>query len=266
MRPHGRAQISPSNPRALGICQRCGFMYNLAELDWQLDYEMGPRLFNLRLQVCPTCMDEPQESGRTIVLPPDPVPVSNPLPENYVSADNPLSQLGFNPSRLFLPSPTQNLGGNIGNMTLNGGLQASWDANKNKRAQFCSALSISSSISYVGKNWSAQPSGIALTLPSTFGPNTHNLATYSLYAPNDRGFLNSATGITGYMIQGSSNNSAWTSLSSGRTAGGAGEVINGTAAGGFYQYHRAVIEGDGFSAVAFAQVVFNVSDAAPNDI
>jgi hypothetical protein len=59
MRPHGRAQISTKRPRAVAICQRCGFMYNLDMLQWQWDYQQGPRLFNLRIQVCETCLDKP---------------------------------------------------------------------------------------------------------------------------------------------------------------------------------------------------------------
>src|SRR5206468_3783848 len=112
MRPHGRAQISARSPRALGICQRCSFTYNLDQLLWQWDWQQGPRLKNLRIKVCPTCMDVPQENGRTIVLPPDPVPIEYPLPENYVAADNPLSYLGYNVRDNFFPQPPQSLGGN----------------------------------------------------------------------------------------------------------------------------------------------------------
>ena len=84
MRPHGRAQISARAPRALGVCDRCGFLYNHDELQWQWDWQQGPRLFNLRILVCRTCLDIPQESGRTIVLPPDPMPIGDPRPEYYV--------------------------------------------------------------------------------------------------------------------------------------------------------------------------------------
>jgi len=52
MRPHGRAQISQSHPRALGVCDRCGFVYNLDDLQWQNDWLQAPRLFNLRILVC----------------------------------------------------------------------------------------------------------------------------------------------------------------------------------------------------------------------
>lgn len=269
MRLHGRAQISARAPRALGICQRCGFMYNLDDLQWQWDWQQGPRLFNLRAKVCRTCLDTPQENGRTIVLPPDPVPVTYPLPESYALADNPVSYLGYNVADNFLPKPPQSLGGNIGNMTLNAGVDAAFNGSANKRREMCAALSVSVSSfqNTVGKNWNADPSGTSLTLTSTVAATTHVVSSFALYAPNDAKFLNSATGITGYALQGSANGATWTTLVSGTTAGTVGEIITAASTvGTFYQYHRIAIQGDGASAVAIAQAVLNISDAAPNDI
>lgn len=269
MRPHGNAEISARSPRALGICQRCGFMYNLRSLQWQWDWQQGPRLRNLMIQVCPTCLDVPQENGRTIILPPDPVAVPFPLPEDYAAADNPASYLGYNVANAFLPQPRQSLGGNIGNMTLNAGVNAAFDSATNKRAEYCAALSVSNSSfqNTVGKNWSADPSGTSLTITSTVPVNTHIVSSFKLYAPNDRAFLNSATGITGVHLDGSANNATWVTIYSTTTVGGAGETITAnTTSATFYQYHRIAIQGDGVSAVAIAQAVFNISDAAPNDI
>lgn len=75
-----RASVSRTRPRAHAICDRCGFRYNHNELQWQFQWA-GTKLQNLRLLVCETCLDKPQEGLRTIVLPPDPVPISNPRPE-----------------------------------------------------------------------------------------------------------------------------------------------------------------------------------------
>lgn len=266
MRPHGRAQTSARKPRAHAICQRCSFEYNLDNLAWQWDWKQGPRLQNLRLQVCPTCLDEPQESGRTITLPADPVPVKYPLPENYVLADNPLSPLGWSPVNNFVPQPP-NISGNIGTLTLNAGVDAAFNGVTNKRTEMCAALSISSTTfnNWVGKNWSAQPSGITLTTPSTVAVLTHNLASYALYAPNDKPFLN--RGSATYHIDGSADGANWTTLVSGATVGTVGEVVTGNSTlGAFYQYHRVAFQGDGFSTIAIAQAQFSVSDAAPNDI
>lgn len=266
MRPHGRASISARAPRATAICDRCGFQYNHDELQWQFDWLQGPRLFNLRLLVCRTCLDNPQESGRTLRFPADPVPIQNPRPEAYALADNPLSYLGYNPSDNFSPQPPQT--GNIGNMTLNAGVDAAFNSVTNKRAPMCAALSVSNSSfqNWVGKNWNAFPSGITAITPSTAPVVTHVLSSFSLYAPNDVPFLNSLTPATGYHIDGSADGLNWTTLASGTTAGTAGEIITGASSvGAFYQYHRAVIQGDGLSTVAIAQALFNVSDQAPND-
>jgi hypothetical protein len=267
MRPHGRAAISMRAPRALGICDRCGFMYNLDELQWQWDWQQGPRLFNLRILVCQPCLDIPQESGRTIVLPPDPMPVINSRPENYASADNPLSYLGYNVRDRFTPYPPQSLGGNIGTMTLNAGVDAAFDSNANKPIAQSAALSVSNSSfgNWVGKNWSADPSGTSVTIVSTVPVNTHCVSSFTITAPNDARFLNA--GGTGYHLDGSADGATWTTIFSGTTAGTVGEAITAsTTSAAFFQYHRIAIQGDGFSNVAIAQAVLNVSDAGVNDI
>lgn len=269
MRPHGNLQVSIRSPRAAGVCQRCGGLYNLDRLQWQLDWQQGPRLKNIRIRVCPSCLDVPQENGRTIVLPPDPVPVAFALPEDYAAADNPASYLGYNVANSFLPQPPQSLGGNIGNMTLNAGVDAAFNGVTNKRAEYCAALVVSNSSfqNTVGKNWNADPSGTSLTITSTVAALTHIVESIELYAPSDQSFLNSATGITGYALQGSANGATWTTILSGTTVGGAGETITAsTTSAASYQYHRIAIEGDGVSAVAIAQAIMNISDAAANDI
>lgn len=82
MRPHGRARVDPSSPRAWGTCDRCGFNHNLENLTYQFQYA-GTGLINTRLRVCSRCLDVPSEFLRTIVLPPDPLPVHDPRPEPY---------------------------------------------------------------------------------------------------------------------------------------------------------------------------------------
>lgn len=85
MRYHGRASVSSSNPRAFGICDRCGFLYNHNRLQWQFDYA-GAGLINKRLLVCNSCNDIPQSQLRAIVLPADPTPIQNPRVQDYVAA------------------------------------------------------------------------------------------------------------------------------------------------------------------------------------
>lgn len=87
MRPHGRASVSSRNPRAFGICDRCGFLYNHERLQWQFDYA-GAGLINKRILVCNPCNDTPQSQLRAIVLPADPVPIQNPRVQDYVAASS----------------------------------------------------------------------------------------------------------------------------------------------------------------------------------
>lgn len=57
--------------------------YNLHKLNYQYQYA-GADLINLRIRVCDICMDVPSQFLRTIIIPPDPVPVFDSRPENYV--------------------------------------------------------------------------------------------------------------------------------------------------------------------------------------
>ena len=80
----GRARTNPSSPAAHAICDRCGFRYNHRDLRWQYDWR-GAALTNIRILVCPECYDRPQSQLRSIVLPADPVPISNPRTQEFVT-------------------------------------------------------------------------------------------------------------------------------------------------------------------------------------
>ena len=82
----GRASTSATSPQAHAICDRCGFRYNHVQLKWQFDWR-GASLQNIRLLVCNTCYDTPQEQLRAIVIPADPVPVANPRIQDFVTAE-----------------------------------------------------------------------------------------------------------------------------------------------------------------------------------
>lgn len=82
----GRARISSKNPQALGICDRCGFTYNHVNLQWQFDWR-GSTMQNVRILVCRSCLDVPQEQQRAIVVPADPVPIMNARVENWATAE-----------------------------------------------------------------------------------------------------------------------------------------------------------------------------------
>lgn len=87
MRAHGRARVSSKNPRAFGICDRCGMLYNHIDLRWQYDWA-GASLINKRLLVCSGCEDTPQSQLRAIVLPPDPTPIVNPRVQDFVNSES----------------------------------------------------------------------------------------------------------------------------------------------------------------------------------
>lgn len=80
--PTGRARVSQRRPEAQAVCDRCYCNYSLSDLCWQFQWA-GTKLQNLRLLVCPTCLDIPQPALKTIIIPPDPLPRLNPRPENY---------------------------------------------------------------------------------------------------------------------------------------------------------------------------------------
>lgn len=257
MRQHGSADVSPTDPRAFGICDFCGFLYNLDVLQWQFDWR-GPRLQNQRWLVCQSCNDKPQANGqKTYILPPDPVPVMNARPEYYIPDDNPLSAVGVS-ANFFSPT----YGSRIGNMTDGGGINAAMDGNPYKPG-FLSAIvqtPNSSYNNYVGMNWSGA-NALALNAPSSLLTPviTHTVTSYIITAPVDQTF-----GSTAYLVQGSpvvADYGSWTTISSGSIAGDVGEQITGTAAGGRYQFHRVAFYG-GSAPIYVAQVELSVSDGS----
>lgn len=60
--------------------------YNHVNLRFQYDWR-GASLQNLKLLVCNSCYDEPQAQLRAIVVPADPVPVTNPRIQDFVAAE-----------------------------------------------------------------------------------------------------------------------------------------------------------------------------------
>ncbi len=254
MRPHGKAQINARLPRALGICDRCGGMYNHQQLSWQY-FWAGPRLQNARILCCESCLDVPNENIRTIVLPPDPIPIQNPRPEMYAPDDNPISPVGQSPSYL-----TRTIGTDFG--TLQNTFLA-FDANTNKPFAQSAALNVSALglVNTIGKNWNADPSNITATVPST-NTVTHTVSRVVMQAPNNMAFLLGQP--MQYAFQGSSDGTTWTTLASGTTLGTINETVTVTSlTGGPYAYHRLLMEGDGVNPLGIAQLAISIQDAAP---
>lgn len=82
----GRGRVSSTSPQALAVCDRCGFWYNHVDLSWQMDWA-GSSLINKRILVCRTCYDTPQQQLRAIVVPADPVPITQPRIEYFENAE-----------------------------------------------------------------------------------------------------------------------------------------------------------------------------------
>ncbi len=82
----GRARTSSSSPQAHAICDRCGFRYNHVDLQWQYDWR-GAALQNIRILVCNSCVDTPQDQLRAIVVPADPIPIMQARVQDFRQAE-----------------------------------------------------------------------------------------------------------------------------------------------------------------------------------
>lgn len=80
--PTSKAKVSVSRPSAAAVCQRCAQWRQRSELHNQRQWQ-GLQLQPLNIFVCDRCLDKPQVQLRTIILPPDPLPVWMPFPEPF---------------------------------------------------------------------------------------------------------------------------------------------------------------------------------------
>lgn len=79
-------EVDRVEPRAEGICDRCGFRFNLDSMQWQYDFRGTVRPINTRILVCgrSSCLDEMQPQNSPLILSPDPEPIFNARPEPYM--------------------------------------------------------------------------------------------------------------------------------------------------------------------------------------
>jgi hypothetical protein len=87
----GHVTVDPRSPRAGAVCDRCGERYQRQgagtnSLQWQFEYQ-GSGTINLRILVCPVCIDELQPQLLAPRVPADPLPVLNPRPEPYATEE-----------------------------------------------------------------------------------------------------------------------------------------------------------------------------------
>ena len=107
-RPHARVKVDARNPRAAGVCGRCGIPVNHYTLRWQFGYA-GVQLINFKLLVCDRCEDLPQRQLGAKILSPDPLPIFNARPEPFTTTG-----FGYEQSNVMCQP-------NGGNLKLNGG-------------------------------------------------------------------------------------------------------------------------------------------------
>lgn len=82
-RPHPKhAETNPDFPRAWATDDRSGFVSNLGNLRWEVQWA-GNQLVKTGFLVGPDYLDKPQEQLRTLVLPADPPPIMNARVEPY---------------------------------------------------------------------------------------------------------------------------------------------------------------------------------------
>lgn len=77
----GKPVFEADNPRAIAICDGCGFLVQHTELREKKDYRGGSVPVGLGLWVCASCDDVPQPYYRRLLLKPDPIPVPHPRPD-----------------------------------------------------------------------------------------------------------------------------------------------------------------------------------------
>lgn len=76
----GRAVTNARSPQAFAVCDGCGTWSNRVNLKYQFEWA-GDSLQNQRFLYCFRCLSKPQPQLKTIILPQDPVPVTDPRPE-----------------------------------------------------------------------------------------------------------------------------------------------------------------------------------------
>jgi hypothetical protein len=75
-------EFDAKNPRAVAICDGCGFLIQHDHLREKKDYRGGTVPVGLGIYVCASCDDVPQPYYRRLLLRVDPIPVRNPRPDS----------------------------------------------------------------------------------------------------------------------------------------------------------------------------------------
>ena len=91
---HRRARapidIDVKSPRSVAVCDGCGMWTMHAHSVEKMEDRGGSVPVGTNLYVCGVCDDVPNPYYSKLVLPPDPVPIKNPRPENYALNPEPM--------------------------------------------------------------------------------------------------------------------------------------------------------------------------------
>lgn len=83
----GRARVDPQHPRAFAVCDSCGEWYNRVDLRPQMEW-YGDNLEDTGYRMCYRCLSQPQPQLKTVILPEDPVPITDPRVEYFIQDQN----------------------------------------------------------------------------------------------------------------------------------------------------------------------------------
>lgn len=83
---YGKSNPNPVNPETTGVCNRCGFLFELSKLKYQLR-RAGTSIIKTNLRVCSKCRDDIENFTAPVVLPPDPLPVTDANPQGAYDID-----------------------------------------------------------------------------------------------------------------------------------------------------------------------------------
>lgn len=91
---HRRARapivINPKDPDSVAVCDGCGRWTMYEHLVEKKEFRGGSVPVGTGLWVCGVCDDVPNPYFSKLVLPPDPVPIAHPRPQDYSTDPTPM--------------------------------------------------------------------------------------------------------------------------------------------------------------------------------
>lgn len=82
-RPHPKYASNDARQGPWANCSDCGFNWSLSSLQFQYDFRGGSTPMNMGWLRCPRCISPLTYQRKLLIIPPDPPPIFNTMPENY---------------------------------------------------------------------------------------------------------------------------------------------------------------------------------------